>query len=115
MSQGVATIAPNPADRSVDLPRSGWAKARERLAWFLVAPSLLVVAGVALYPLSQTFRLSFTNARFGSPRPESFVGFDNYTRLLTDNVFISAFGHTIVFTIASVAIETVLGIVIALV
>ena len=115
MSQGVATIAPGPADRSLDVPRSGWARARERLAWLLVAPSLIVVAGVALYPLFQTFRLSFTNARFGSPRPESYVGFDNYTRLLTDNVFISAFGHTIVFTIASVAIETVLGIIVALV
>lgn len=115
MSQGVAAIAPTPANRSLDRPRSGWARARERLAWFLVAPSLLVVAVVALYPLFQTFRLSFTNARFGSPRPESYVGFDNYTRLLTDDVFISAFGHTIVFTVASVAIETVLGIVIALV
>lgn len=115
MSQGVATIAPSPADRSLDVPRSGWARARERLAWLLVAPSLIIVAGVALYPLFQTFRLSFTNARFGSPRPESYVGFDNYTRLLTDNVFISAFGHTIVFTIASVAIETVLGIIVALV
>lgn len=115
MSQGVAAVAPTPADRSLNAPQSGWAKARERLAWFLVAPSLLVVAVVALYPLFQTFRLSFTNARFGSPRPESYVGFDNYTRLLTDDVFISAFGHTIVFTVASVAIETVLGIVIALV
>lgn len=115
MSQGVAAIAPTPADRTLDVPRSGWARARERLAWFLVAPSLLVVAIVALYPLFQTFRLSFTNARFGSTRPESYVGFENYTRLLNDDVFISAFGHTIVFTVASVAIETVLGIVVALV
>ncbi|MDQ3410670.1 MAG: sugar ABC transporter permease [Chloroflexota bacterium] len=113
MAQGVATLARS--DQPKDVPRSGWAKARERLAWYLVAPSLLVVALVALYPLIQTIRLSFTNARFGSPRPESYVGVDNYVRLLNDNVFISAFGHTIVFTVASVAIETVLGIVIALV
>lgn len=117
MSQAVATNpnAPVVPDRSVDLPKSGWMKARERLAWMLVAPSILVVVLVALYPLFQSFRLSFTNARFGSPRPEVYVGFDNYVRLFNDQVFISAFGHTLTFTIASVAIETVLGIVIALI
>jgi trehalose/maltose transport system permease protein len=118
MTQGVATAPlPRPVKRgrSVDLPQSGWMKARERLAWFLVAPSILVVALVALYPLFQSFRLSFTNARFGSTRPEVYVGFDNYVRLFNDNVFIAAIGHTITFTVASVAIETVLGIAIALI
>jgi trehalose/maltose transport system permease protein len=118
MSQGAAA-APLPTGaappKSIDNPQSDWAKARERLAWILVAPSILVVALVALYPLLQSFRLSFTNARFGSPRPEVFVGFDNYLRLLRDDVFLAALQHTVVFTVASVAIETVLGIVIALI
>jgi trehalose/maltose transport system permease protein len=70
---------------------------------------------VALYPLFQSVRLSFTNARFGSARPEQYVGFDNYVRLFNDNTFISALGHTVTFTVASVAIETVLGIAIALI
>lgn len=117
MSQAVATNPKVPVvpGRSVDLPKSAWNKARERLAWLLVTPSILVVVLVALYPLFQSFRLSFTNARFGSPRPEQYVGFDNYVRLFNDQTFISAFGHTLTFTIASVAIETVLGIVIALI
>jgi trehalose/maltose transport system permease protein len=118
MSQGVAA-APLPTEvvppKSIDNPQSGWAKARERLAWILVAPSILVVALVALYPLAQSFRLSFTNARFGSPRPIVYVGFDNYVRLLRDDTFLAALQHTIVFTVASVAIETVLGIAIALI
>ncbi len=119
MSQQVAT-APvvQPALRTQkvsDAPQSAWAKQRERLAWLLVAPSVLVVAVVALYPLFQTFRLSFTNARFGSSRPEKYVGFDNYSRILGDDVFRSSFWHTIVFTIGSVSIEAILGIVIALV
>src|SRR4051794_37753502 len=118
MTQRVAT-APLPQvvkpGREVDLPQSGWMKARERLAWVLVAPSILVVVLVALYPLFQSFRLSFTNARFGSTRPEVYVGFDNYVRLLNDNTFVSALGHTIVFTVAAVTIETILGIAIALI
>jgi len=118
MSQGVAA-APLPTGaappKSIDNPQSGWAKARERLAWILVAPSIIVVALVALYPLVQSFRLSFTNARFGSPRPAVFVGFDNYVRLFNDDVFLAALQHTVVFTVASVAVETVLGIAIALI
>jgi trehalose/maltose transport system permease protein len=118
MSQQVATtpvVQPGLPGQSVDIPHVGWMKARERLAWFLVAPSVLIVALVAIYPLFQSFRLSFTNARFGSTRPEIYVGFDNYIRLVNDNVFISALGHTVTFTVASVAIETVLGIAIALI
>ena len=118
MTEEVA-VAPLPGPgkrgRSHDVPQSGWMKARERLAWILVAPSILVVALVALYPLFQSIRLSFTNARFGSTRPEVYVGFDNYTRLIEDNTFLSALQHTIVFTVASVGIETVLGIVVALI
>ncbi len=118
MSQQVVTAPvaqPALTGRSVDIPHVGWMKARERLAWLLIAPSVLVVALVAIYPLFQSFRLSFTNARFGSTRPEVYVGFDNYVRLIKDNVFISALGHTITFTVASVTIETILGIAIALI
>src|SRR5215217_5780418 len=101
--------------RSFDVPTSGWARARERLAWFLVAPSVLVVLVVAIYPLFQSFRLSFTNARFGSTKPERYVGFDNYRRLWHDTDFHNALWHTIQFTVASVALETVAGIVVALI
>lgn len=118
MSQQVVSapiVLPPKPGRSVDIPQSGWMKARERLAWYLVAPTIVVVVLVALYPLFQSFRLSFTNARFGSPRPEQYVGFANYIRLFSDDVFLLALQHTVVFTIASVVIETVLGIVIALI
>jgi len=102
-------------DRSLNAPTTSWAKSRERLAWLLVAPSVLVVAVVALYPLFQSFRLSFTNARFGSSRPERYVGFDNYRRLVHDSDFHNALWHTIQFTVASVVLETVAGIVVALI
>ncbi len=109
------TQTARPTRKVSDVPKSAWAKQRERLAWLLVAPSVLVVAVVALYPLVQTFRLSFTNARFGSARAEEYVGFANYQRILSDDIFRTALSHTVVFTIASVAIEAVLGIAIALV
>ncbi len=108
--------APKRGARSFEVPRSSWAKSRERLAWWLVFPSVLVVAVVALYPLFESFRLSFTNARLASATREvRNIGLVNYRYLLEDNDFISAFWHTVVFTLGSVTIETVLGVGVALV
>lgn len=100
-----------------DAPQSSWAKARERLAWTLVAPSILVVAIVAFYPLAQSVRLSFTNARLASePRGgERYIGFGNYDFLLSSDEFQRAFRNTIAFTVSSVAAETILGVIVALI
>lgn len=96
-------------------PESTIGRQRERLAWMLVLPSLLVVVLVALYPLIQTFRLSFTNTRLASPREPRNVGFENYQSLLQEEAFRSSLWHTVVFTVSSVALETLLGLAIALV
>ncbi|MDQ3044673.1 MAG: sugar ABC transporter permease [Chloroflexota bacterium] len=80
----------------------------------LVLPSLLAVAAVALFPLFQTFRLSFTNTRLGSARESNYVGFDNYERLFGDPQFIRSIWHTLIFTFSSVALETTLGMIVAL-
>jgi trehalose/maltose transport system permease protein len=80
-----------------------------------VLPSLFVVALVALYPLYETFRLSFTNTRLASARVPRSVGLDNYQTLLAEGAFRDALSHNIVFTVVSVALETLLGLTIALV
>jgi trehalose/maltose transport system permease protein len=112
MEAGVE-VAPLPsASRKAS---SKFTKSRTRLAWLLLLPSLLVVFLVALYPLFQTFRLSFTNTRLASAREPKGVGWDNYTDLLTEPLFRSAIGNTVLFTVASVGLETLLGLAIALV
>ena len=68
-------------------PREGsLARSEARAAWWLMAPSFLVLLLVALYPLGQVVGLSFTNARFASAQPTEWVGFDNYRRLLSVTV-----------------------------
>jgi trehalose/maltose transport system permease protein len=95
-------------------PDSAVGRARERLAWLLVLPTLLVVAVLAFYPLFETFRLSFTNKRLASTRAVRYVGFDNYRTLFEDSLFVDAIKHTVVFTFFSVGLETIFGVVIAL-
>lgn len=101
--------------RGATTPRASWARARERLAWLFTLPTALVIALVALYPLAQTIRLSFTDARFGSARAIEFVGLRNYQRTLDDAQFVAAFWRTVGFTAASVALTVVFGMVVALV
>src|SRR5215216_87338 len=83
-------------------------KEQTRLAWILLAPSLLVVALVALVPLIQTIAQSFTNARLASARPVSVVGLQNYVNLLSDGDFLHSIWITVEFTVMTVFFEFIL-------
>lgn len=91
------------------------ARNQAKLAYALLVPTLVVLAGVALYPLLQTFLLSLTNARLGSTRAIAFVGLRNYVDLLGDVTFRAAIGNTLYFTAVSVSLELLLGLGFALV
>jgi len=95
--------------------RGTLARQQERLGWLLVVPPLVVIAVIALYPLFETFRLSFTNERLASAREARYVGFENYTDMFADDQFWTSMKNTVIFTVSSVALETILGMVIALV
>lgn len=87
----------------------------ERLAYLFLIPSLIVVIGVAFYPLFNTIYVTFFDARLGSSRAWEYVGFENYTKLLASSQWWEAVWATVKFTVASVSFELVLGLGIALV
>ncbi|WP_437313309.1 carbohydrate ABC transporter permease [Sorangium sp. So ce385] len=87
---------------------------RQRRAWLFLLPTLVVVAFVALYPLAQTFYLSFTNARLGTGEPATLVGAQNYVDLVQDSYFHDAVLLTVFFTVVTVLSELALGLGIAL-
>lgn len=85
------------------------------MAYLFLIPTLLVVIGVAFYPLAQTVYATFFEAKLGSAKEWEFIGLKNYTRLLTNGNWWDAVWATVKFTVASVAFELVLGLGIALV
>lgn len=97
------------ASRAASLPAL-----RARSAWLFLAPSLIVLTAVALWPLARTFFFSFTDAELTQPDIYDLVGFDNYRILFEDPLWWKSFGNTLVFAAVSVSIETVLGLAIAL-
>jgi len=104
-----------------------------RLAWILLAPTLLVIILVAGIPVLLSIRESFFTANEGVDpntgliaQGERFVGLQNFTDIFSDpNVvtgsygqmgrFWNAFLNTTFITIVCVILETVLGVVMALI
>ncbi|WP_200885649.1 carbohydrate ABC transporter permease [Azospirillum argentinense] len=76
---------------------------------------LIVLAGVAGWPLFRTVFFSFTDATLATLDGFQGVGLDNYLWLLRDPVWWRAVRNTLVFTVVSVGIETALGLGIALI
>lgn len=86
-----------------------------RQAWVLLAPMLIVMFLLTAWPLARTLWLSFTDtALVGNGDATNYLWLDNYLYALTDPDFRAAFARTLYFTVVSVAIEGVIGVLVAL-
>lgn len=80
----------------------------------MLAP-VLAISGVAVgFPLGYAFYLSLTDYRLTSRGAPDFVGLENYFYVLTDPRMWNAFSNTGVYVVIAVALQTLLGLAIAL-
>ena len=80
--------------------------------WLYVLPGLLVYFVFTFIPILETVRTSFYRWD-GFSSQKFFVGLENYARLLTDNVFLGAFTHNLVFIIFYCIIPILIGLALA--
>ena len=73
---------------------------RNVIAWAIMLPSLLLFTFFVWYPLVKNITISF----FNNYEMESFVGFQNYKEILSDNYFIAAFTNTFKYILWSIII-----------
>jgi ABC-type sugar transport system permease subunit len=87
-----------------------------RLALILNLPTLIVLACVLAYPIAFAGYLSFHEVSIRQLRSGEFpfVGVANFTRLFQDEVFWLSLRHTLVFVAATVTLEVVIGLAVAL-
>lgn len=104
----MTTDQPTPLRRQLSLREQD-----ARVAWLLLAPSLVVILGVTLWPILSTFVLSFLNAPTGINQTRTFIGLTNYLTMLKDQIFWETIGRTMYFTVASVGLELILGLAVA--
>jgi multiple sugar transport system permease protein len=86
-----------------------------RLKWLMIAPAVVFIGLMVVFPLAYTAWLSLTDA-FGAVNADTrFLGLTNYADALGDTRrFWPAVGRTAVFTVAAVALELVLGMALAM-
>ncbi len=86
----------------------------ERVAYLLMAPVLIVLAIVAVFPIAHAFYTSLFDVVLTRPRAAPFVGLSNYLALFDDPRFWVAVRRTTVYTIVSVIGTATLALVFAI-
>ncbi len=89
--------------------------AEQRVGWLFVFPSVALLVLVFAYPIGRAFWLSLFTRNLGTALKPEFSSLDNYSRMLIDGHFWQSLANTGVFTAASVTLEFLLGLGIALV
>jgi multiple sugar transport system permease protein len=90
----------------------GWRSRVSAAPYLLLAPAALALVAVSAYPLFYGIRASLEKYRYG--REVGFTGVDNYRVAFHDDVFGSSLATTAKFVAIAVALETVLGLGLAL-
>lgn len=83
--------------------------------WLFLAPCLLTLALCAGWPLLKTIYFSFTDAALDSLDDFQFIGIDNFINLARDQDWWIAVKNTFIITVVAVPLETILGMIIALI
>ena len=90
---------------------SAWAD--RNFKWLLVAPAVLLILALSVYPLLYSIWVAFVNYDFAVPG-HPFVGFRNFRQVLADPVFRYSIWVTAFLSAACVAIEFLLGLALAM-
>ena len=85
------------------------------MSWLFLAPTMIFLGITALMPLLHSVYFSFFRIKLSLPNQKvRFVGLDNYAKMLTDQLLHISALNTLVFALISVALEMVIGLMIAM-
>ncbi len=85
------------------------------LAWAFIVPAFIVVFALILMPIVRAFWMSLHTIDLKRPAlGQPFVGLENYVDILQDGFFWASIQRTGYFMVASIAVELLLGVAVAL-
>lgn len=93
--------------------RRGWWTADAVQRRLFILPTVVFLLGLTLFPFIYSVFLSLHHVRLTTLDRRVFAGFENYTDLLRDGVFLQALANTGLLAVVSISIEVVLGFIIA--
>ena len=83
------------------------------VAWLFVAPTILLLLAINIFPLIWTIRLSLTNYRANRNEPPEWVGIRNYQRILTDPDIWNSMQATAHFLFWTLFLQVLIGFALA--
>ncbi|MBA3765747.1 MAG: sugar ABC transporter permease [Acidobacteria bacterium] len=86
------------------------ARTERALPYLLVAPAVMVLFALSIYPLFYAVRVSFQTGAGESAR----WTLQNFTRLASDGFFLAALAHTLIYALVALSFEFLLGLGLAL-
>ena len=86
---------------------------RKQFGYLCITPTLVIFLVFAIYPVCRTILLSFFRFRLQTGPVRTFIGLDNYIQMLSDGRFFNSLFFTLLFTVLTVAIEVILGLIFA--
>jgi multiple sugar transport system permease protein len=107
----VATVRPA---RGEDSLLRRLLRSRTLPGYLFLAPALIVTVAIMLYPLVFSLRASFESYQLARPDEREFIGLDNYLWTIRSPNFLNAITITLIFTLAAVTLEFLLGLALAL-
>jgi multiple sugar transport system permease protein len=116
MSTAETTLVPVAAAEVTARPRlSPIERGERRLGYLLLAPAFILLLAVVVYPIVDLIITSFQFNNLAQPwMGTPFVGFENYSRALSDERFWEATWHTVAYIIVTVPGAVVVGLGLAL-
>jgi multiple sugar transport system permease protein len=87
---------------------------RHHWAYLLIAPSLILVLIIVIYPIFSGVLLSFQEMRLNRPKLNGFIGLEHYAELLQDPVFLKASINTLWWVVFGILSQFLLGMITAL-
>ncbi len=80
--------------------------------YVFIVPTFLAFTALFYYPIVRGIYMTFTDAQLGSPG--EFIGLGNYVWLVTNDLFVYAFGLTVAFVVGTTFLQLALGLLAAL-
>lgn len=110
MSQGTLSVPADPAAASA--PQGGALKRLSRrnstIAFLLTLPLILLILGLVVYPFLYALYLSMLNKRM-----TRFIGWENFTFLLSRETFWNVVFQSVLFAVSAVLLKALIGFILA--
>jgi len=84
----------------------------DRAGWLFTIPSIVIIISFVFYPMIQAF---ITSLKSGMGNNLKFVGFANYSRLFTDQIFKKSVTNTLIYLVVQVPIMIILALFISVI